>query len=137
MDNLHIPITGDNQNFLNALNGAKRGVRETAKVMEAVCLAEAEANETVKKQNEFEEAKNRAQQTLKENTEKADQGLDNFTNAVSKIDSGSLYGFANRIVKLVNSFKGVINGFSEVGGIIGAILQIIDALGDDSAQFIL
>src|SRR5574344_2449162 len=102
MDNLHIPITGDNQNFLNAMNGARKGVRETAKVMEAVCLAEAEANETAKKQNEFEEAKNRAQQTLKENTEKADQGLDNFTNAVSEIASGSLYGFANGMVKLVN-----------------------------------
>ena len=34
MDNLHIPITGDNQNFLNALNGAKKGVRETAKEIE-------------------------------------------------------------------------------------------------------
>ena len=34
MDNLHIPITGDNQNFINALNGAKKGVRETAKEIE-------------------------------------------------------------------------------------------------------
>ena len=34
MDNLHIPMTGDNQNFLNALNGAKKGVRETAKEIE-------------------------------------------------------------------------------------------------------
>ena len=111
-----------------------------ALAQEAVRLAEAEVNETARKQNEAEEAKSRAQQTLKENTEKAAQGLDNFTNAVSEIASGSLYGFANGIVKLVNSFKGVSDGLSEmggkVGGIIGAILQIIDALGDDPAQFI-
>ena len=111
-----------------------------ALAQEAVRLAEAEVDETARKQNEAEEAKSRAQQDLKENTEKAAQGLDNFTNAVSEIASGSLYGFANGIVKLVSSFKGVSDGLSEVGGkvggIIGAILQIIDALGDDPAQFI-
>ena len=31
MDNLHIPITGDNRGFINALNGAKEGVRNTAR----------------------------------------------------------------------------------------------------------
>lgn len=34
MDNLHIPITGDNKNFLNALNGAREGVRSTAREIE-------------------------------------------------------------------------------------------------------
>lgn len=34
MDNLHIPITGDNKNFLNALNGARDGVRRTARDIE-------------------------------------------------------------------------------------------------------
>ena len=34
MDNLHIPITGDNKNFLNALNGAREGVRSTARDIE-------------------------------------------------------------------------------------------------------
>ena len=34
MDNLHIPITGDNKNFLNALNGARDRVRRTAQDIE-------------------------------------------------------------------------------------------------------
>lgn len=33
-DNLHIPITGDNQGFINALNGAREGVRKTAQDIE-------------------------------------------------------------------------------------------------------
>lgn len=34
MDNLHISITGDNQGFINALNGAREGVRRTARDIE-------------------------------------------------------------------------------------------------------
>ena len=33
-DNLHIPITGDNQGFINALNGAREGVRKAAQDIE-------------------------------------------------------------------------------------------------------
>lgn len=33
-ENLHIPITGDNKNFLNALHGAQEGVRQTAQQIE-------------------------------------------------------------------------------------------------------
>ena len=33
-DNLHIPITGDNQGFINALKGAREGVRTTAREIE-------------------------------------------------------------------------------------------------------
>ena len=125
-----------------AQDGLAKATDESSKAiaLEAVQREELAVNETAEKQKQAEEEKNRSQQTLKENTDKAAQGLDNFTNAVSEIANGSLYGFANGIVKLINSFKGVSDGLSEiggkVGGIIGAILQIIDALGDDPAQFI-
>ena len=33
-ENLHIAITGDNQGFINALNGARAGVRATAREVE-------------------------------------------------------------------------------------------------------
>ena len=125
-----------------AQDGLAKATDESSKAiaLEAVQREELAVNETAEKQKQAEEEKNRSQQTLKENTDKAAQGLDNFTNAVSEIANGSLYGFANGIVKLINSFKGVSDGLGEiggkVGGIIGAILQIIDALGDDPAQFI-
>ena len=102
--------------------------------------AQAEEDETARKQREANEKKNQANRDLQENTEKASNGLANFANAVNEMSNGSLYGFANGVTKLITSIGGASKGLSElggkIGGIIGAILQIIDALGDDPAQFI-
>lgn len=103
--------------------------------------AVAESSETVKK---TEEEKNKANQNLKGATDSATQGLRKFDTILGQLTSGSLGGFATGIYNLINQISGsgkkVAATFSEiggkVGGIIGAILQIIDALGEDPAQFI-
>ena len=77
---------------------------------------------------------------LTTSTEKAANGMKNFANELQEMSSGSLYGFANGITKLITSIGGASKSLGElggkVGGIIGAILQIIDALGDDPKGFI-
>lgn len=120
----------------------QKAVTEDAKIIAQANLekAQADENETAEAQRKAEEKKNQSQQELKENTDKASKGLNDFTSALSEVSNGTLYGFANGITKLITSIGGASKGLSElggkVGGIIGAILQIIDALGDDPAQFI-
>lgn len=120
----------------------QKAVTEDAKIIAQANLekAQADENETAEAQRKAEESKNKAQQDLKENTDKASKGLNDFTSALSEVSNGTLYGFANGITKLITSIGGASKGLRElggkVGGIIGAILQIIDALGDDPAQFI-
>ena len=120
----------------------QKAVTEDAKIIAQANLekAQADENETAEAQRKAEEKKNQSQQELKENTDKASKGLNDFTSALSEVSNGTLYGFANGITRLITSIGGASKGLSElggkVGGIIGAILQIIDALGDDPAQFI-
>lgn len=77
---------------------------------------------------------------LTSSTEKATAGMKAFSSALQEMNSGSLYGFSNGITKLITSIGGTSKSLSElggkVGGIIGAILQILDALGDDPKGFI-
>ena len=111
-----------------------------AEAQRAVDEAQKKVDSTAKAQREAEDKTKKAQSDLKENTDKATQGLANFTNALNEMSNGSLYGFANGMTKLITSIGGASKGLSEIGGkaggIVGAILQIIDALGDDPAQFI-
>lgn len=103
--------------------------------------AVAESSETVKK---TEEEKNKANQNLKGATDSASQGLKNFNTILGQLTSGTLGGFATGVYNLVNQISGsgkkVAATLGEIGGkaggLIGAIIQIIDALGDDPAQFI-
>ena len=119
-----------------------KAVTDDAKKIAQSNLDEAQRleDETAKKQKEADNKKNDSQQKLKDNTEKATKGLENFSNAISEMANGSLFGFADGITRLITSIGGASKGLSElggkIGGIIGAILQIIDALGDDPAQFI-
>ncbi len=91
-----------------------------------------------------EQQKNTANQKLADSTNRATNGIKNFTSYLNEMSGGSLYGFANGITKLVTSLSkgsdGIGKSLSEiggkVGGIVGAILQILDALGDDPDQFI-
>lgn len=77
---------------------------------------------------------------LTTSTENAANGMKNFAKELQEMSSGSLYGFSNGITKLITSIGGASKSLGElggkVGGIIGAILQIIDALGDDPKGFI-
>lgn len=120
----------------------QKAVTEDAKIIARTNLekAQTDENETAEEQRKAEEKKNKSQQDLTENTDKASKGLNDFTSALNEVSNGTLYGFANGMTKIITSIGGASKGLSElgskVGGIIGAILQIIDALGDDPAQFI-
>lgn len=99
---------------------------------------------TGKTQQNAQEEVNQAQSNLTDSTNKAAEGMQNFQTVLSNITSGSLYGFANGVAALVNSLTGdaknVGNALQELGGKIGglidAILQIMDAMGDEPVKFI-
>ena len=95
-------------------------------------------------QQKAQEDVDKAQNDLADSTNKAAEGMQNFQTVLGNITSGSLYGFANGVAALINSLTGgsknVGNALQElggkIGGLIGAILQIMDALGDTPVQFI-
>ena len=70
--------------------------------------------------------------------------MHNFQVALGEITSGSLSGFAKGIGSLINNIAGkstavgdALQGLGgKIGGLVGAILQLIDALGDDPTGFI-
>ena len=119
---------------------------DTSKEMaqKAVNIAQGKVETTAASQSEAEEASDKARQTLTDNTNAAAQGIKNFTNYLSEMSNGSLYGFANGMTKLITSLSKGSDGIGKslgelggkVGGIVGAILQILDALGDDPRGFI-
>lgn len=110
----------------------------------AVDIAQGKVDTTAKEQTDAQDESNKARQTLTDNTNAAAQGIQNFTNYLNEMSNGSLYGFANGMSKLITSLgkgsEGIGKSLNElggkIGGIIGAILQIIDALGDDPKGFI-
>lgn len=90
---------------------------------------------------------NQSGQNLKKKSDDAADGLDNFSNALGQLTQGSLSGLVLGIGNLVKVIKGdsdlaknVGQLFGEagksIGGVVGAILQIIDLLGDDPVGFI-
>ena len=110
-----------------------------------VKVAENQFNQTGEVVQETKNDKDQAGQNLKTKTDAAAQGLQNFTTVLNNITSGSLKGAADGISgaimliagkaeKAGEGLLGAIGG--KAGGLIGAILQIIDALGDDPAQFL-
>lgn len=110
----------------------------------AVDIAQGKVDSTARKQTEAQDESDKARQTLTDNTNAAAQGIMNFTGYLNEMSNGSLYGFANGMSKLITSFGKGSDGIGKsleelggkVGGIIGAILQIIDALGDDPKRYI-
>ena len=110
----------------------------------AVDIAQEKVDSTAREQTEAQNESDNARQTLTDNTNAAAQGIKNFTGYLNEMSNGSLYGFANGMSKLITSLgkgsEGIGKSLNElggkIGGIIGAILQIIDALGDDPKRFI-
>ena len=110
----------------------------------AVDIAQGKVDATATEQTEAQDESDKARQTLTDNTNAAAQGIKNFTGYLNEMSNGSLYGFANGMSKLITSFGKGSDGIGKsleelggkVGGIIGAILQIIDALGDDPKRYI-
>ena len=109
-----------------------------------VILAKANVAYTGKAMQDAQQEVNETSSNLSTSISKAANGISNFTNYLNEMSSGSLYNFANGITKLVTSlFKGsdgIGKALSELGGkaggIVGAILQILDAMGDAPTEFI-
>ena len=110
----------------------------------AVDIAQGKVDSTAREQTEAQNESDNARQTLTDNTNAAAQGIKNFTGYLNEMSNGSLYGFANGMSKLITSLgkgsEGIGKSLNElggkIGGIIGAILQMNDALGDDPKRFI-
>lgn len=109
-----------------------------------VNVAQNAVDQTASDVKTAQQKKDEAQDNLNDSANKAAKGLQNFSNTLGQITSGSLSGFATGVYNLINQISGngkkFANTLSEIGGkaggLVGAILQIIDALGDDPAQFI-
>lgn len=116
----------------------------TRKIAQAsVDAARVKVDTTADDLNNAKEDKNNKYGELTNSTNKAVQGLNNFSSALQQMSNGTLKGFADGIANLISSIagKGGVGGLigtigGKAGGLIGAILQIIDALGDDPAGFI-
>lgn len=95
-------------------------------------------------QKSAQENVEKAQGKLSDSTNKAAEGMQNFQTILGNITSGSLYNFANGVAALINALTGntkkVSNAlqelFGDIGGLIGAILQIMDVLGDAPVEFL-
>ena len=105
--------------------------------------AQVEVRKTASEMNDTIADKDDKKANLTDSTSKAVQGLDNFSSALQTMSNGTLKGFADGLANLIKSIggKGGAGGIigaigGKAGGLIGAILQIIDALGDDPGGFI-
>ena len=116
----------------------------TRKIAQAmVDSARGKVESTAVDLNNAKEDQDNKKSDLTDSTSKAVQGLDNFSSALRTMSNGTLKGFADGLANLIKSIggKGGTGGIigaigGKAGGLIGAILQIIDALGDDPAGFI-
>lgn len=128
-----------NKGLANATTDDAKKIAQTR-----VDLAKANVADTGKEMQNAQQEVNETSSNLSTSVSKAANGISNFTNYLNEISNGSLYNFANGITKLVTSlFKGsdgIGKALSELGGkaggIVGAILQILDAMGDAPTEFI-
>lgn len=128
-----------NKSLANATTDDAKKIAQTR-----VNLAKANVADTGKEMQNAQQEVNETSSNLSTSVSKAASGISNFTNYLNEMSNGSLYNFANGITKLVTSlFKGsdgIGKALSELGGkaggIVGAILQILDAMGDAPTEFI-
>lgn len=128
-----------NKGLANATTDDAKKIAQTR-----VNLAKANVADTGKEMQNAQQEVNETSSNLSTSVSKAASGISNFTNYLNEMSNGSLYNFANGITKLVTSlFKGsdgIGKALSELGGkaggIVGAILQILDAMGDAPTEFI-
>lgn len=104
-----------------------------------------EAGETVKS---AETEVTNAQSDLRVKTDNVSKGFQNFDTVLGQITSGSLSGFALAVGNIIKKISGdtdkVATDFGalfgeagkQIGGLVGAILQIIDILGTEPTKFI-
>ena len=134
------------KNLENAEQEMKKATTDKARQIAQikVFVGKKAVEQTGQTQQKTKEEVDGAQNNLADSTNKAAEGMQNFQTVLGNITSGSLSGFANGVAALINSLTGgtknVGNALQElggkIGGLIGAILQIMDALGDTPVQFI-
>lgn len=122
-----------------------KGTEEYLDALNRVTEATAEEQRTATAQDSAQGTVQAAGQEVQNASSKATKGLQDFETVLSNITSGSLSGFANGVASVISSLSGKADKAAEglvgvigskAGGLIGAILQIIDALGDDPTGFI-
>lgn len=132
-------------NAVNELRMAERilenATSETAKSMakSAVEIAQQKVEQTGEAQENAQQQANKAQTNLTNATGNAVKGMQNFNKTLRELSGGGLYGFANGLTKMITSIGGTSKSLAElgkVGGLVGAALQILDAMGDAPADFI-
>ena len=113
------------------------------KAKEKQKLAQGAVNTTRQTQRETQGNVVVAQGNVTKSLTKTKEAIDVFGASLSGITSGTLKGFADGVVRLVGLIsgsdslqKGLEGLGNNIGGLISAILSIIDALGDDPAGFI-
>lgn len=124
----------------------KYAIGDKAKEIARIKLDKANkrVEETGQAQTDAENDTQEAQQNLTDSTTEATKGMQNFQSMLSNIISGSLSGFAKGVGQLINSLSGgsskvgdALQGLGgKIGGLVGAILSLIDAIGDDPTAFI-
>lgn len=132
--------------LIKAEQELKNATTPTAKAIAQanVQIAQQQVDTTAQAVTEAKDKKDNAQQQVHDQSEKAAQGLRDFNTVLGQITSGTLSGFATGVYNLVNQISGsgkkVAASLGEIGGkaggLIGAILQIIDALGTEPTKFI-
>lgn len=134
------------ENYEKAQDELKNATTKKAKDIAEIKVVTAKkiAEGTGKQQTEAEGEMKDAQGKLVTSTEDASNGLQKFQQMLGNITSGSLSNFVKGVGQLVNSIAGkstkvgdALQGLGgKIGGLVGAILSIIDALGEDPANFI-
>ena len=131
----------DQGDYDDAVNRARENLAQATQGVADSFKKVEESGEAV---NQQQQNVNTTQQNLHTKTEAAAQGLNNFNTVLGQITSGSLKGFvdgvSNVIAALTKNTKDDMEGLigligKKAGGIIGAILSIIDMLGDKPVEF--
>ena len=107
--------------------------------------AQKAVNETAQTVTTTKNEKDEANEKVRKATDAAAKGLENFNYVLDQLTSGTLTGFFNGVSNVIASLtkktsddmEGIVGLIGEkAGSIVGAILSIIDALGEDPVQFV-
>ena len=129
----------------NVMKDANSTMAEQLAAQKKLNDAKQEVRETGEKQTEAQNEVDESGQNLQNSANAAAKGLEDFNTVLGQVSSGSLKGFADGVSNVIASLtkktgddmKGLVGIIGEkAGGIIGAILSIIDMLGDHPDEFI-
>lgn len=86
-----------------------------------------------------QQRKDEKENELTDATSKAVGGMNAFASCLNTMNNGSLKGFADGVARFVTGLRGEVKGLEtlgKAGGIVGAILSILDAMGDAPAEYV-